>query len=82
MDFNARYDLSHQSERVRACLSTYFFSLSLTVVYFRWLRKQPEACRMSLALLLMKMNFLSAIPLTFVRMCLIRSTCAATAITF
>lgn len=66
-----------------ACLSTFFlFSLSLTVVYFRWLRKPPEAPRMSPALLLMKMNFLLDIPLTFVRMRLIRSTCAATAITF
>lgn len=82
MGFDAWYILSHQSERVSACLSTYFFSLSLTAVYFRWLRKQPEARRMSPALLLMKMNFLSDIPLTFVRMCLIRSTCAATAITF
>lgn len=82
VDLDASYILSHQSERLSAYLSTSFLSLSLTVVYFRWLKTQPEARRMSPALLLMKMNFLLDIPLAFVRMCPTRSTCAATAITF
>lgn len=71
--------------KVSVCLlvsAPFIFSSSLTVVCFKWLRNQAEARRMSPALLLMKMNFLLDIPLTSVKMHLIRSTCAATAIIF